>query len=66
MCLNGDHNGLLQNKYINLKRIADRAYANAIETGTQTDWDHFEDLEMEVADYAHQHEDEIDWDNLDA
>lgn len=51
--------------YKHLKDIADRAYARAIETKTDIDWDAFEELELEVADYAAANEDEIDWENID-
>ena len=47
--------------YLNLKRHADRAYVRAMESQTQDDWELFEDYEMECADYALQHEEEIDW-----
>lgn len=47
--------------YINLKRIADRAYSRFLETKTDLDWEHYEELEMEVANYAFENEDEIDW-----
>ena len=47
--------------YINLKRIADKAYANACETNQDLDWDHAMDLELDAADYAYDNEEAIDW-----
>ena len=47
--------------YLNLKRHADRAYARYIDTGCTDAEELFMEYELECADYAHEHEDEIDW-----
>ena len=50
--------------YQQLKNIADRAYTRAMGSQTSIDWDAFEELELEAADYAEQHEDEIEWSEI--
>ena len=47
--------------YLNLKRIADRAYTKARELGDDEYWEYAVDLELECACYAEDNEDEIDW-----
>lgn len=51
--------------YINLKRIADRAYMLYVNNPCDATEDHFLELEIECADYAIENEDEINWDEVD-
>ena len=50
--------------YLNLKRIADRAYTKACELGDDEYWEYATDLEMECAFYAQENEEEIDWEQV--
>lgn len=50
--------------YINLKRIADRAYDLYVNNPCDATEDHFMELEMEAADYGHEYEDQINWEEV--
>lgn len=47
--------------YINLKRIADRAYNRYVNDPTKENEEIFAEYEMEVSLYALEFEDQIDW-----